>query len=166
VYFFIFISRQGLSREEVTREMCNVWKSDRLVASIVLQERLGQFIASITGWQSVRLAQDDLIWKAPRSTNASIPSSVVGFHQDAAYISNQFEPLENNSVTVWMALDDVDDETGCVQYVPGSHLWRLEEVRNETAKYVCVLEASATVVHIHCYHAVHVNFVHSVHTYS
>jgi ectoine hydroxylase-related dioxygenase (phytanoyl-CoA dioxygenase family) len=107
--------------------MCNVWKSDRLIASIILQESLGKLVSEIMGWPSVRIAQDDLIWKPPcvdtNALNNSSNNSVVGFHQDSAYISNQFEPQDNNSVTVWMALDDADEETGCVQYVPGSHLW-------------------------------------------
>ena len=45
----------------------------------------------------------------------------MGFHRDADYISKQFEPYENSSLTVWIALDDADEETGCVEYVPGSH---------------------------------------------
>ena len=34
----------------------------------------------------------------------------VGYHQDSAYISDQFEPRDENSVTVWIALDDADQE--------------------------------------------------------
>jgi hypothetical protein len=132
-----YLFREGISRDNVTREMCNVWKSDRLIASIVLSEDMGRMVANIMGWESVRIGQDDLIWKAPVSNNhAESPSSTttVGFHQDSVYISNQFEPYENSSVTVWMALDDASKETGCVEYVPGSHLWRplkhrLDEVR-------------------------------------
>ena len=116
--------RKGMSLPHVTREMCNVWKCDHTIASVVLKESLGEFVANVMGWSSVRMGQDDLIWKPPRDTACSSSSSVVGFHQDAAYISCQFEPLENNSVTLWMALDNADEETGCVQYVPGSHLWR------------------------------------------
>lgn len=32
--------------------------------------------------------------------------------QPIRYISENFRPLENNSVTVWIALDDADEETG------------------------------------------------------
>lgn len=107
--------------------MCNVWKSDRLVASIILQESLGKLVAQIMDWPSVRIAQDDLIWKPPCISTID-NNSVVGFHQDSAYISSQFEPCENNSVTVWMALDDTDEETGCVQYAVGSHKkWKVSE---------------------------------------
>jgi ectoine hydroxylase-related dioxygenase (phytanoyl-CoA dioxygenase family) len=36
----------------------------------------------------------------------------VALTQDSAYISSCFIPEENNSVTVWIALDDVDAESG------------------------------------------------------
>lgn len=38
-------------------------------------------------------------------------------HQDGYYF--HLTPCE--AVTGWLALDDVDEETGCVRYVPGSH---------------------------------------------
>jgi hypothetical protein len=124
--------REGISKQDgVTREMCNVWKSDRLVASIILQESLGKLVAQIMDWPSVRIAQDDLIWKPPCISTID-NNSVVGFHQDSAYISSQFEPCENNSVTVWMALDDTDEETGCVQYAVGSHKkWKEGELNED-----------------------------------
>lgn len=39
-------------------------------------------------------------------------------HQDGYYF--MLDPCE--AVTMWLALDHVDDENGCVRYVPGSHL--------------------------------------------
>lgn len=38
-------------------------------------------------------------------------------HQDGYYF--MLEP--NEAVTMWLALDDVDEENGCVRYVTGSH---------------------------------------------
>ncbi len=38
-------------------------------------------------------------------------------HQDGYYF--MLDPCE--AVTMWLALDEVDDENGCVWYVPGSH---------------------------------------------
>lgn len=114
---FVHPCRQGLSRDDVTREICNGWKSDRLVASVVLSQTIGEMVSRITGWSSVRIAQDDVIWKPP-----SQPRTTIGFHQDSAYISDQFLPQENNSVTVWMALDDVTEDMGCLEYAVGSHL--------------------------------------------
>eukprot|EP00521_Asterionellopsis_glacialis_P017326 CAMPEP_0195302290 /NCGR_PEP_ID=MMETSP0707-20130614/30842_1 /TAXON_ID=33640 /ORGANISM="Asterionellopsis glacialis, Strain CCMP134" /LENGTH=292 /DNA_ID=CAMNT_0040365497 /DNA_START=362 /DNA_END=1240 /DNA_ORIENTATION=- len=122
--------RDHISRNDVTREMCNTWKSDRTIASIVLNEDLGKLVSTIMGWDSVRIGQDDLIWKPPNQN-----STVVGFHQDSAYISNNFVPYENNSVTVWFALDDANHENGCVEYAVGSHLWKT------ISKYETELEA-------------------------
>lgn len=110
--------REGISKDSVTREICNAWKSDRLVASIVLSETLGQTVCNVMGWSSVRIAQDDIIWKPPNQLETT-----VGFHQDCTYISNQFEPRQDNSVTVWIALDDATEQNGCLEYVVGSHQW-------------------------------------------
>lgn len=38
-------------------------------------------------------------------------------HQDGYYF--MLEPCE--ALTFWLALDDADEETGCLRYVPGSH---------------------------------------------
>lgn len=120
--------REGISKEHAAREICNAWKSDLEIASVVLNEDLGRFVADVMGWDSVRIAQDDVVWKPP-SAHQDRPQKTqridtVGFHQDSAYISSQFQPYENNSVTVWMALDDANEENGCVEYAVGSHKWR------------------------------------------
>jgi ectoine hydroxylase-related dioxygenase (phytanoyl-CoA dioxygenase family) len=41
------------------------------------------------------------------------------WHQDEAYWSAN---LEYRSVSVWMPLQDVDEENGCMQFIAGSHL--------------------------------------------
>ena len=107
--------------------MCNVWKSDSRIAAVVLNESVGNLVADVLGWDSVRIAQDDLIWKPhipSMSEKCQDGKSTVGYHQDSAYISTQFDPYENNSVTVWFALEDTDEENGCIEYAEGSHLWR------------------------------------------
>ena len=108
--------REGISRQEATREICNAWKSDRTIAAVVLSAQLGRLAASLLGWPSTRVAQDSVIWKPPGA-------SAVGFHTDAAYISENFEPKVDNSVTVWIALDDADQTTGMVEHAAGSHRW-------------------------------------------
>ena len=47
--------RAGISKPNVTREICNSWKADRGIASIVLDEKIGRFIASVMGWPSGEL---------------------------------------------------------------------------------------------------------------
>ncbi|CAM9554285.1 unnamed protein product [Ectocarpus sp. 6 AP-2014] len=101
--------REGISMDDAPREIVNAWKADRTVASVVLSEHLARLAASLAGWDSARIAQDDVVWKPPGS-------GPVGYHQDSAYISRQFTPRANNSVTMWIALDDCDREVGTIEY--------------------------------------------------
>ena len=108
--------RKGISRESAVREICNGWKANHEVAAIVGSECLGKLACDVMSWQSSRIGQDDCLHK-PTNSNA------VGFHQDGAYISDNFLPRENNCLTMWIALDDADEENGALQYCPGSHRW-------------------------------------------
>jgi ectoine hydroxylase-related dioxygenase (phytanoyl-CoA dioxygenase family) len=47
---------------------------------------------------------------------------VVAWHQDYSYWTRT-RPMEH--LTCFIALDDCDEENGCIQYVPGSHRWPL-----------------------------------------
>lgn len=108
--------RPGISKETATREICNAWKASSKIANIVCSKELGSLACHLMGWNASRIGQDDVIHK-PSQSNA------VGFHQDGAYISDNFFPRENNTLTMWIALDDADEENGALQYAQGSHLW-------------------------------------------
>lgn len=62
---------------------------------------------------------DMLIYKPPRHPHET------PWHQDAAYGGEPFAPAGREPrlgrVQVWVALDDVDAETGCMHFVPGHH---------------------------------------------
>jgi phytanoyl-CoA hydroxylase len=58
------------------------------------------------------LDYDQLVAKPPGR-----PKAVFHWHQDLAYWPKTPEP---ETVTVWLALDDVDDTNGCLMFVPGS----------------------------------------------
>jgi len=75
------------------QQIVNAWKADRTVAAVVLSEPLGRLAASLAGWDSARVAQDDVVWKPPGS-------GPVAYHQDSAYISRQFIPVSAFGVTV------------------------------------------------------------------
>lgn len=111
--------RQGMSREDVTREICNAWKSDSLIARWVLSEALGQACARLGGWAGARIGQDDVWIKPP-----GVGCKEIAFHTDAPYISHWFIPNKNSMITAWLALDATCEETGTLQYVPGSHRWK------------------------------------------
>jgi phytanoyl-CoA hydroxylase len=107
--------RPGLSLPDVTREMCNVWKSDLTIASVVLSAEIGRLSATLAGWTGARIGQDSLWWKPSGGKE-------VALHQDATYIK-YIDPPE--IITCWIALDDTSADAGTIEYVRGSHKWRL-----------------------------------------
>lgn len=83
-------------------------------------------VSLLMGWEhGARIGQDDLLWKPPGAKG-------VAYHQDGGYISDQFVPNVNNSVTVWIALDDATTETGVVEYAKGSHDWKKDSSMHST----------------------------------
>jgi phytanoyl-CoA hydroxylase len=103
----------GITAPDLTRQLCNVWKADRVLAAVVLSRRVGEFAVRLACLPGVRLAQDNAIWKPPSG-------KALLCHQDAAYLDHLDPP---NMTTCWMALDDTAADTGTIYYVRGSHLW-------------------------------------------
>ena len=65
---------------------------------------------------AVRFWHDQLFCKPPKR------GGVVAWHQDYSYWTRT-QPMAH--LTCWIALDDVNEENGCLQYIPGSHRWDL-----------------------------------------
>ena len=100
-----------------TRQICNGWKANRDIATVVLDESLGKVIADLAGWKGVRIMSDNLLWKPPQTRS-------LGFHQDSAYLS-WFTP--SDLLTCWIALDDTSADGGTLEFVRGSHRWPLRD---------------------------------------
>lgn len=107
--------RLGRDREDLTRQICNGWKSDLAVASIVLRADVGEACARLRGWPGARLGQDNVIWKPPGT-------KPLGFHQDDSY-NGWIVPGE--MLTCWITLDDTKAYQGTIEHTRGSHLWPL-----------------------------------------
>lgn len=105
--------KAGRDPEDRTRQICNAWKSDRLIASVVLDAAIGRACARLGGWEGTRLSQDNVLWKPPGA-------KALGYHQDSSYELWADPP---DWVSCWIALDDTTAEGGTVEYVRGSHLW-------------------------------------------
>lgn len=94
-------------------QIINIHKCDNEFQKLATQEAIGEMVAKLAGWEhGARLAQDQVWAKTPGS-----PPLV--FHRDSPYF--MFTP--DDVVTVWIALDDMDQELGPLEYVRGSHLW-------------------------------------------
>jgi ectoine hydroxylase-related dioxygenase (phytanoyl-CoA dioxygenase family) len=105
--------RKGRDREDLTRQICNGWKSDLIIASIVLRPDIGKAAAQLRGWPGARIGQDNVIWKPPGT-------KPLGFHQDDSY--NQWI-VPGEMLTCWITLDDTRAHQGTIEYVRGSHRW-------------------------------------------
>ena len=104
---------RGRDPEDRTRQICNGWKSDTVVAAQVLSERTGRLTAQLARYGGVRLLQDNVLWKPPGT-------KAIGFHQDASYADYLVPP---EMITCWISLHDLPADAGPVEYVRGSHLW-------------------------------------------
>jgi ectoine hydroxylase-related dioxygenase (phytanoyl-CoA dioxygenase family) len=105
--------QEGRDPPDRTRQICNGWKSDYTVASLVLRSEIGRLVAMLAGWPGARLAQDNVIWKPPGA-------KALGFHQDDSY-TGWIVPA--HMVTCWIALDPTSAAGGTIEYVRGSHKW-------------------------------------------
>jgi phytanoyl-CoA hydroxylase len=104
---------EGRDPDDVTRQAWNAWKSDLTLARLALDEQVGLWCARLGGFSGTRLNQDGCMWKPPGATG-------LAFHQDGNYIEWVRPQL---MVTCWIALDDVGEGSGSIEYVRGSHLW-------------------------------------------
>jgi 2-oxoglutarate-dependent dioxygenase len=114
--------KQGRDPEDRTRQICNGWRADDVIAAQVLSERTGRLAAQLMGYRGTRILQDNCLWKPPGAKS-------LGMHQDGSY-AGYLVPAE--MVTVWVALDDTEATGGTIEYVPGSHRWpRVPPARDE-----------------------------------
>lgn len=94
-----------------------VWEDFPDIRPLTFHPELGRTLALLLGAERVRLWHDQALYKEAggRETEA---------HQDHAY----WPIAEEDTITAWLPLCPVDDATGCMGYVPGSHRAPLEFV--------------------------------------
>jgi ectoine hydroxylase-related dioxygenase (phytanoyl-CoA dioxygenase family) len=103
----------GRDPEDRTRQLCNAWKADTVVAAQVLSERIGRLAAGLMGYRGVRILQDNVLWKPPGT-------KAIGFHQDSSYAAYLVPP---EMVTCWVSLHDTAADAGPLEFVRGSNHW-------------------------------------------
>ena len=105
----------------LTRQICNGWKANRTIASVVLHQSLGEAIAKLGSWPGVRIMIDNVLWKPPEAKS-------LGFHQDSSFL-HWFAP--SDLITCWIALDNTTAAGGTMELVRNSHRWQLAEPSGE-----------------------------------
>lgn len=96
-----------------TLQVINCWKADTAFARLVRSPTLGKIVADLAGWPAGARVANDQVWAKPPG------AAPLTFHRDSPY----FDFVPSDVATVWIALDDMDEELGPLEYVRASHDW-------------------------------------------
>ena len=91
------------------------------LATLVEWPGIAAFAAALAGAQSIRLWEDQLLYKPPTpatSAHAESGSGNVGWHTDRQYWQGS---SSTEMLTCWVPFHDCDAAMGGVAFVPGSH---------------------------------------------
>jgi ectoine hydroxylase-related dioxygenase (phytanoyl-CoA dioxygenase family) len=112
---------------ELTRQVMTPRTVDPYFADNPLIDQARAIATRLLGAQEVALGFEMLIYKPPGHPHET------PWHQDLAYVEMPFAgagmPIPQDWIQFWVPLDDVDLETGCMQFVPGCHDAHLLEHR-------------------------------------
>jgi phytanoyl-CoA hydroxylase len=95
-------------------QIVNIWQASAPFRELVQSPQIAAEIAKLTGASELRIWHDQIQYK-PAGTGG-----VNMWHQDAP-LWPILQPM--TEVSAWVALDDVDEDNGCMSMVPGSHTW-------------------------------------------
>jgi len=105
----------GGSYYKVLNQRVNTWRDHGGMAKFVLGDRFADLGKQLTGFAGVRLFHDHALLKMPGD------SKPTPWHQDRPYwpmTVDESKPL--HAFSIWIALDDVDENNGCMKFVPKS----------------------------------------------
>ena len=107
---------QKAEEETVFRQRINLWMDHDGVRALMLDRRLGKMAADLEGVDGIRIWHDQALIKMPWS-------NPTAWHQD----NPKWSFASEHATTIWVALDDVTIQNGCMFFMPGSHKRRLDD---------------------------------------
>ncbi|MCK5944019.1 MAG: phytanoyl-CoA dioxygenase family protein [Planctomycetes bacterium] len=107
-----FTERPG----EVVCHFLGGFRVHPVLRQLIFHPRITATCAQLLGVDRLRFWHDQVFAKPPGHPG------VVPWHQDYSYWTRTAPPRH---VTCNLLLDDSDEESGCLQFVPGSHRWPL-----------------------------------------
>jgi len=116
--FYEFHSNQSTDPNTVLFHSLGHWRITSGFHDILWNPAFTMAASQLLGNQSVRFWHDQLFCKPANH------GGVVAWHQDYSFWKRTV-PMQH--LTCWTGLDDATTENGCLQYIPGSHLWGLLE---------------------------------------
>lgn len=104
----------------VTRQVMNPRRHSPAVAANGVFAAAREVCGELLGTDEPQFLFDMMIFKPAGHPNDT------PWHQDLSYFIEPFTPggtrAANAFVQVWIAVDDADEENGCMHFVPGAHL--------------------------------------------
>ncbi|NJB85618.1 ectoine hydroxylase-related dioxygenase (phytanoyl-CoA dioxygenase family) [Lewinella marina] len=114
--FYEYHSNESGDPDAVLFHSLGHWRITPGFHDVLWNPRFLVAASQLLGNRAVRFWHDQLFCKPARH------GGVVAWHQDYSYWTRT-GPIQH--LTCWTALDDATPENGCLQYVPGSHRWKL-----------------------------------------
>jgi ectoine hydroxylase-related dioxygenase (phytanoyl-CoA dioxygenase family) len=96
---------------KVLNQKVNVWRDHGIMAKYSFHPRVAQIAMELSGASGMRFFHDHALWKMPQD------SKQTPWHQDFPY----WPMNETGALSAWIPVDDVDENNGCMKFVPGSH---------------------------------------------
>jgi hypothetical protein len=100
---------------DVTRNNEFISLQSKLLRKFALQPIIGAIAARLARTKQIRILDDQIICKPPKSTKTTI-----GWHVDRAYWSTC---TSDNLLTAWIPFQDCDESLGPIAVFDGSHKW-------------------------------------------
>ena len=114
--FYEFHSNESTDPNRIVFHSLGHWRITPGFHDILWNPAFLMAAHQLLGDKGVRFWHDQLFCKPAKH------GGVVAWHQDYSYWTRT-TPMQH--LTVWVGLDDVSAENGCLQYIPGSHKWGL-----------------------------------------
>ena len=96
-------------------QIVNIWEASEPYQNLVHHPVIADEVAQLLGAEEVRLWHDQIQYKPAGKGGVNF------WHQDSLYWP--IVTPKTTQVTAWIALDDVDEENGCMWMVPNSQSW-------------------------------------------
>lgn len=91
-------------------QLINLWQTNEAVRTLICDPRIGKLASDLSGSEGIRVWHDQALYKRPWANPTTL-------HLDLPYWS--FD--HRNALSIWIALDDVTMQNGCLYFLPGSH---------------------------------------------
>jgi ectoine hydroxylase-related dioxygenase (phytanoyl-CoA dioxygenase family) len=88
----------------------NLWQDNEQIRRLIWDGRLGKLASELAGVDGMRLWHDQALVKQPWA-------NPTGWHLDNPFWSW----YSRDAISLWVALDDVTVQNGCLYFLPGTH---------------------------------------------